>query len=191
MVLSVLVKYTHIVKCRVKCCTEQVLQREIALEMMRDSFDQKQLEEAKSLDQVSYTDDYLGEKAAADSWELSLHSFLRQEGIPFQTEDEMRAKGELEITHTVFISSSISLLLISTFSCVRLHQHPRCGILCGERREDQLSVCEVDGLQELLRQRNRPIVLQETCEADPKIQYGVRRERRSSVQTRLLGRSGK
>jgi hypothetical protein len=167
--------------------------------MMRDSFDQKQLEEAKSLDQVSYTDDYLGEKAAADSWELSLHSFLRQEGIPFQTEDEMRAKGELEITRTVFISSSISLLLISTsantsflpFSCVRLHQHPRCGILCGERREDQLSVCEVDGLQELLRQRNRPIVLQETCEADPKIQCGVRRDRRSSVQTRLLGRSGK
>ena len=96
------------------CCTEQVLQREIALEMMRDSFDQKQLEEAKSLDQVSYTDDYLGEKAAADSWELSLHSFLRQEGIPFQTEDEMRAKGELEIMHTVFISFSISLLLITT-----------------------------------------------------------------------------
>lgn len=62
---------------------------------MRDSFDQQQLQEAKKLDQVSYTDDYLGEKAAADAWELSLHSFLKQEGVTFQTEDDLRAKGNL------------------------------------------------------------------------------------------------
>ena len=62
---------------------------------MRDPFDQQQLKEAKALDQVSYTDDFLGEKAAADAWELSLHSFLKQGGVPFQTEDDLRAKGNL------------------------------------------------------------------------------------------------
>ena len=68
-------------------------QLKTALEVMQDERDLQQLQAAKSLDQISYTDDYLSVLTVASAWEGSLYSFLRDQQVAFQTEEDLMQKG--------------------------------------------------------------------------------------------------
>ena len=76
-----------------------------AFDIMKDEWDKKQMEEAKSIDQTSYCENYIEERESSLAWEVVLHSYLKETRIPFYSEEELKSQGPI-INESILISTS-------------------------------------------------------------------------------------
>mmetsp|Transcript_9827 Transcript_9827/g.14660 ORF Transcript_9827/g.14660 Transcript_9827/m.14660 type:complete len:398 (+) Transcript_9827:20-1213(+) len=80
-----------------------------AYDIMQDEWDLQQMKEAKSIDQTSYCENYLGERESSLAWEVVLHTYLQDSNIPFYSEDDLKRQGSTSTPDVVFLGDNVRI----------------------------------------------------------------------------------